>query len=180
MLFHHSAGTVQYEWESEMRPRTTLAGIVIVTMFAAAAAYSIWQLRATAGSECGICSRPVHARSKAVGLVDGKRKVFCCPACALTTHVQTKKPVRVVELTDYESDSRMPPEGAFLVRGGNLNHCLSEATLVDSEKHALVRHFDRCSPGMVAFREEGAAREFAARHGGQVMKFGEFEAAYRQ
>jgi hypothetical protein len=64
--------------------------------------YSAWRfVSERSGQSCQACARPVYAHMKTVAILDGKRATYCCPACALSAHQQSGKPVQVVELTDY-------------------------------------------------------------------------------
>src|SRR5512139_2580623 len=72
---------------------------------------------------CQVCSRPIHSHTRTVGLVGSRRESFCCPACALTTHDQSGRAVKIVELTDYQTNSALDPSKAYLVRGSDVNTC---------------------------------------------------------
>lgn len=137
---------------------------------------NIW--RASAARVCAVCQRPVHERTKTVGEFEGKREVFCCPACALTAHRQSGHPVRVLRFTDFETGARIDPERAVLVSDSDQNLCMRAHLMIDQEKQAHSTHFDRCSPSILAFASEQAAERFTAVHGGHVEPFATLSAAY--
>jgi hypothetical protein len=137
---------------------------------------NIW--RASEARECAVCRRPVHARTKTIGEFEGKREIFCCPACALTAHRQSGRPVRVLRFTDFETGAPLDPRRAVLVSGSDQNLCMRAHVMVDQEKQAHGAHFDRCSPSILAFATGEAAGKFIAVHGGHVEYFETLSAAY--
>lgn len=138
----------------------------------------VW--RASAAEMCGACRRPLHDRMRTAALVEGKSEVFCCPACALTAHRQSRRRVQVTELTDYDTDRTLQPATAWVVRDSDVNLCMREHMKVDADKHVHGAQFDRCSPSILAFGNRQAARKFASEHGGSVMRFGELAASFAQ
>jgi len=128
---------------------------------------------------CNACQRPVHATSRTVAATSGGSKsTYCCPACALSEHQQTAKPLAVVELTDYLTGASLRPQGAFLVRNSDVNSCRhDEAAPITADKRPLHVHFDRCSPSILSFADRPAAARFAAQHGGQLISYAELAAS---
>ena len=121
----------------------------------------------------------MHSHSKTVSVVGGKRTVYCCPACALSEHQQSGKPVEVVELTSYPDSQILEPKDSFVVRNSDVNSCARREPAVNADKQPMQLHFDRCAPGILAFRDRGSAELFARQHGGQVMMFTALERAVR-
>src|SRR3974377_1194955 len=76
--------------------------------------------RGPVGQQCYACQRPIHAHSRTVGLVNGRPRLFCCPACALSEHEQEGKPIRVTELTAFLTGAKLSPSAAFVVRGSDV------------------------------------------------------------
>ena len=141
--------------------------------------YAGWRIsRSSEPQVCQACSRPIHAHTRTVGLVGDRRELFCCPACALTAHDQTGRALRIVELTDYETNSPLSPSQAYMVRGSDVNTCAQQHGPVDPDKQPTVLHFDRCSPSLLAFVGRQAAARFAREHGGEVLSFSELAASY--
>ena len=163
-----------------MRRNSTVFGVAVLVAIAGALVYLAVSIqRASSEEVCGVCSRPLHGQSRAVGFVENRRETFCCPTCALTAHRQSGEPARITELTDYETDSPLDPAGAYLVRGSNVNQCMRDRRLVDATKQSYAMEYDRCSPSFIAFARKEAAEDFATRHGGTVLRFNEFAAALR-
>ena len=141
--------------------------------------YAGWRIfRSSEPQVCQVCSRPIHAHSKTVGLVGDRREQFCCPACALATHEQSGRAVRIVELTDYETSSPLAPSQAYIVRGSDVNTCAQQHGPGGPDKQPTHVHFDRCSPSLLAFVGRDAAARFASEHGGDVLSFSELAASY--
>lgn len=126
-----------------------------------------WQ----AGELCKACQRPVHRNSRTVALLDGKRAVFCCPACARSEHVQSAKTVQIVELTDFNTGKPLATAGAYVVRNSDVNPCTEHTHAPGPDKRPMQTTFDRCSPGELAFAGKSEAEAFARQHGGQVIDF---------
>lgn len=120
---------------------------------------------------CSVCRRPAHRETKAIGMVDGEQRVFCCPACARSQHSQSGRGVELTSVTDFPSGNSIPAPGAWYVRGSDVNPCLTHDAEHPSSMQPLAREYDRCSPGVIAFRTRPAAASFASRHGGSVVPF---------
>lgn len=141
--------------------------------------YASWKpLRPSEASVCQVCNRPIHSHTRTVGMVGSRRESFCCPACALTAHWQSGRTVKIVQLTDYDTNAAIAPSQAYLVRGSDVNTCAERHGPVSLDKQPTIVHFDRCSPSLLAFARREAAVRFASEHGGEVVSFSEFAASY--
>jgi hypothetical protein len=141
--------------------------------------YAGWRIfLSTEPRVCQACSRPIHAQSRTVALVGNRRELFCCPACALTTHDQNGRAVKILELTDYETSSPLSPSQAYVVRGSDVNTCAQQHGPMGPDKQPTIVHFDRCSPSLLAFVSREEAAGFAREHGGEVLSFSELAASY--
>jgi hypothetical protein len=139
-------------------------------------------LRARASSQmhvCSVCSRPIHIESRTIALVDGKKKEFCCPACALSLHLQTGEKVQIVELTDYLNHTALSPDDAFLVEGSRVNVCSQHAMMRNREGQPMPMEYDRCYPSILAFGSRQSAQDFIFEHGGQLTSIGELSSKIR-
>jgi hypothetical protein len=134
--------------------------------------------RASQPDECYACARAIHAHSRTTGIVNGRARTFCCPACALSEHEQEGKPVRITELTAFLTGEKLAPAEAFIVKGSDVNMCAHTRELVDEEKRPADLHYDRCSPSMLVFKHRDEAVQFVRRHGGEVLPFTEIASAY--
>jgi hypothetical protein len=122
---------------------------------------------------CYACKRPIHEHSKTVAFADGRSRLFCCPACALSQQEQSGKPVAITRLTSFLNGEPLAPENAFVVRGSDVNMCIRDRGIIDADKHPASLRFDRCSPSLYAFAQLSEASQFARQHGGEVMRFRE-------
>jgi hypothetical protein len=155
--------------------RRILACIVGVLVLAGIG-YGAWHYVTERSAQfCRACLRPVHAHMKTVAMIDGKRANYCCPACAMSEHQQSGKPVDIVELTDYLDGKTLKPKDSFVVRNSDLNPCLDHHPAVGENSQPLQAHYDRCAPSILAFADRDSAMAFAGKHGGQVMKFSEMK-----
>ncbi len=156
-------------------------GVAIILVFLLGLGYAGWRISRSSEPEvCQVCRRPIHSDTRTVAWVGTRREVFCCPACALTTHDQSGRPVRIVELTNYETNSPLAPAHAYLVRGSDMNLCALHQGPMDPYKQPTAVAYDRCSPSLLAFANREAAARFAREHGGAVLSFSELAAAYTQ
>lgn len=128
--------------------------------------------------QCSVCRRVVHAQMRTIAMVNGRPRVFCCPACALSAHEQQGKPIRVTELTGFLTGARIAPNEAFIVRGSNVNMCARTQDLIDADKRPADIRYDRCAPSLLAFSRRRDAAEFARIHGGEVLRFNDIASAF--
>jgi len=163
------------------RGKQVLAGAALLMVVAGAVAVvGLLIARSASARACGVCERPIPMQSRTIGLLDGKQQNFCCPACALSAHRQTGKPVRITHLTDYNRHTPLAPDQAYAVRDAQLHLCSDDGRVVDEAKHAHAAAFDRCRPTLFAFATEAAAERFRQQHGGRVLRFRDFAAAFEQ
>ena len=163
-----------------MRRQWTVAGIAILAVIAAGFVYLAVREQASSHEMCQICKRPVHERSRTAGFLGTERELFCCPACAFASHRQSGQAVRITELTDFATDTKLEPQRSFLVRGSDVNLCSHRHSLVDASRQSYTMEYDRCSPSVLAFANKGTAQAFAREHGGAVLSFGDFAATLEQ
>ena len=161
-----------------MERRSQIAALG-VCLLALAFGYAGWRgFRASDAQECYACKRPVHAHSKTIAIVNGKARTYCCPACALSEGQQEGKPVRVTELTSFVTGAILAPDSAYVVKGSDVNMCMTSHEMIDPDKRAAGVHYDRCAPSLLTFAKKTEAVAFAGEHGGDVMPFKELAAAF--
>lgn len=155
-----------------MRTRT-LPVVLLVALLVAAAGYAGWKyVHQRQSHACAACLRPVHENTRTVAKVAGEVRGYCCPACALSQHRQSRVPVEVVSLTDHLTGNRIEPAAAFLVRGSDVNSCShNTGTRVDRDKRPMATHYDRCSPSLLAFASRDSAAGFVREHGGRILRY---------
>lgn len=141
--------------------------------------YAAWRsTRAASDDECQVCRRPVHHNSRTTAMVAGRKAVFCCLGCAMSQHHQAGQAIQVTGLTDFATGSPLAPADAWVVRGSDVNPCVRQEAMIDADKQPAPVQYDRCAPGMLAFARREDAREFIARHGGQLLPFPQLAAAF--
>lgn len=151
----------------------------VVALVAAGLGYAGFKLyRGSRENSCYACARPIHSGMRTTGIVNGKARAFCCPACALSEHEQEGKPIAITSLTAYPTGERLRPAEAFIVKGSDVNMCVRTRELMDLERGPASLRYDRCEPGMLAFKGRQEAVEFASRHGGRVLPFTEIASEY--
>lgn len=132
-------------------------------------AYGGWQIfEKQRQSGCAACGRAVDGHALTIAAVDGEEQRFCCPACAFSVERQSGSTVRLVSLSHHDGGGSIDPSEAFVVVGSSVNHCLRSEPLVGSQKRFSHLEYDRCSPSMMSFADERAARAFATQYGGKV------------
>lgn len=119
---------------------------------------------------CGFCHRPIHANTKVVAEIDGRRRTVCCARCAISEAYQEKKPLRLIAVTDYVSSKSLNPEQAYFVDGSRKVLCDHDEAMVDQSKHAEQMTFDRCFPGTYSFARREDAEAFVRENGGTVVQ----------
>jgi len=136
------------------------------------------QFRYSNPTECYACKRPIHAHSRTAAFVNGRSRLFCCPACAFSEHEQGKEPVRVTQLASFFTGVALSPDEAYIVKGSDVNMCARDRAMIDGDKRPAMLQYDRCLPSMYAFPERNQAALFAREHGGQVIPFRQLEAGF--
>ena len=119
---------------------------------------------------CGFCHRSMHANTKVVAEIDGRRRTVCCARCAISEAYQEKKPLRLITVTDYVSSKTLNPEQAYFVDGSRKVLCAHDEAMVDQSKHVQQMTFDRCFPGTYAFAHREDAEAFVRENGGTVLQ----------
>ena len=151
------------------------AGVLVVLVLG----YAGWRSFANSdGDQCYACNRSIHAHSRTAALVNGQSRRFCCPACALSEHGQTGKPVQITRLTSFLTGQALSPDRAFLVKASDVNMCERTTEVLEAGKHAADLRYDRCAPSLLAFAERDEGIEFARQHGGEVLPFSQAAAAF--
>ena|SRR5215467_6587629 len=161
-----------------MKRRRWLLGMLGV-LAASAIGFGGWRaFRSEETAECYACKRPIHDHSKTVAYADGRSRLFCCPACALSQREQSGKAVTITRLTSFLTGEPLTPEDALVVRGSDVNMCIRDRGIIDADKQPAALLFDRCAPSLYAFAQLSEASQFARQHGGEVMPFREAAAAF--
>ena len=154
----------------------SVVAVVVVAVGLGYAAFTVY--RSSQAEQCYACQRAVHAHMRTVAVVGGRQRVFCCPACALSEHEQEGKPIKITELTDFMTGTKLAPDQAFLVKGSDVNICARTQELVGADKQPADLHYDRCSPSLLAFRQRSDGARFVQEHRGEILPFSEIASAF--
>ena len=149
----------------------TLVSAILGVALIGAAGYALvayWQ-QGRRENICPFSWREIDPSMATVAEIDGKRQRLCCPACALATAQQSGTPVRIVEMTDFNTKKPLDPKTAFLVRGSNVNPDMHSQPLVDAESQPHPVHYDRCAPSLLAFQTRQQAEAFRRENGREVL-----------
>lgn len=162
-----------------MQTKIILAGIVClgaVLAFMGGAWYLLNQRQATI---CPFSGREIHPETRAVVMIGGKRYETCCIRCAIIEAQQTGKPLRVLQVADFETGKLIDPASAWYVESSSVNLCMRMSPAAESpgRESIYVRGFDRCSPSALAFRSEEQAHAFMALHGGALKRLDDLQRA---
>lgn len=160
-----------------MRVKTIIAGVVGLGVVIAALVTAWYLLRRRPEAICPLSGRGIHAETRALVTIGGRKYETCCLRCGIIEAQQTGKPLRVLQVADFETGKPLPPENAWYVEGSAVNHCMnmtSTAERADQQSVCLLG-FDRCSPSVLAFSNEQQARAFIAQHGGVLKRLDDLQ-----
>ncbi len=161
--------------------KNSLAGLALL-LFVGGAGYFTYNRYVRHSSQCDICGRAVHAEHESVvQLKDGQKVHACCPRCALHYDLSHTGQVAGLDVEDRASGTRMDAGKAFYVEGSDDHSCLAPSETPPREPGVdYSRTYDRCLPGLVAFRDESTAQSFAQIHGGKVLTYEQTVASVKQ
>jgi hypothetical protein len=156
-----------------MAKKTSIYSALVLILIAGLFAGGYVLMNRRSQTECGFCRRHINPKAHVVAEVGGKRRDVCCTHCAVTEARQEKKPLLLIEVTDYPSGKMVSPEGAWFVEDSRVIACEHDMSKMDESKHMEQLAFDRCSPGTFAFSEQKAAEAFVAQNGGVLRSLAE-------
>lgn len=160
-----------------MARKVSIAGMLVLVICAGLLLAGQWSLRERSDELCGICRRHINPQAGVIAEVGGKQRHVCCAHCAVTEGLQEHKPVRLIEVTDYKSGSKLDPAQAWYVDGSRVVACAHDMSRMNEMKQVERAAFDRCSPGSFAFATRAEAETFATENGGAVRDLNEMLAA---
>lgn len=160
-----------------MARKMSYAALVLLVVLGGLLIFGEWSLHRRSDEVCGFCARHIHRQARVIAEIDGKRHHVCCAHCAITESLQEHKPVKLIEVTDYNSGRKLDPAHAWYVDGSRIVACTHDMTRIDDMKRMENTIFDRCSPGTFAFATHDDADAFAAKNSGAVRTLGEMLAS---
>ncbi len=152
-----------------MKRKASMAALVLLVAVGGSLIAGQWSLHRRSEQFCSICSRHINPQAGVIAEIGGRRHRVCCAHCAVTEGLQERKPVRLIEVSDYSSGRKLNPAQAWYVDGSRINACEHDMTRMNEMKQAERATFDRCAPGTFAFSSRADADRFAATNGGAVL-----------
>ena len=118
------------------------------------------------------CGRPLHQETLyRIHLKDGEVRQACCPRCALHFQ-QGRDDVVAVEVADFWTYELLDATQAIYVEDSSVNLCsLDEPVRRHIEGMASTLAWDRCEPGLIAFRSREDAEDFRSEKGGVLKTY---------
>ncbi len=156
-----------------MARQVSVAAMVLLAIVGGLLIAGEWSLHRRAEEVCGICERHINPQAGVIAEIGGRRHHVCCAHCAVTEGLQEHKPVRLIEVTDYNSGHKLDPSRAWYVDGSRIVACTHDMTRMNEMKQVERAAFDRCSPGTFAFASRWEADAFAVKNGGAVRNLEE-------
>jgi len=151
-----------------MARKVPMAALLLLVVVAGLLIAGEWSLHRRSEEVGGFCARHIHPEAGVIVEVGGRRRHVCCGHCAVTEGLQEHKPVRLFEVTDYNTRRKLDPRQAWYVDGSRIVACTHDMTRMNEMKQVEQAGFDRCSPGTFAFASRAEADTFAANNGGVV------------
>jgi len=127
-------------------------------------------------AQCPLCARDIHQGMQVKITHHGIPFHTCCMACALTYKKQATD-VEIVSATDFLTGSAIDPKNAYYVIGSEISPCIQDPKVqkfIREPHSALHECYDRCEPGILAFRNLNDAEKFKKDHGGSIHRFQDF------
>jgi hypothetical protein len=124
-------------------------------------------------AQCPLCERVIHQHMQVSITHNSLPMKTCCMSCALTYKAQVKN-VEIKAATDFLSNESIDPQKAFYVVGSDVSPCTQDPKVQKfiREPHAVLHAcYDRCEPGILAFKNNSEATSFVKTHGGQLQSF---------
>ncbi len=153
-----------------MARKVSIAALVLLVGVGGLLLAGQWKLHRQAAQFCNICQRHINPQAGVVAEIGSRRERVCCAHCAVTEGLQEHKPVRLIEVTDYNTGRKLDPAQAWDVDGSRIHACEHDMTRMGEMKQVQQATFDRCAPGTFAFASRGEADTFAAKNGGAVLE----------
>lgn len=149
-----------------------LIGLLLLAAVGGAGLFS-YHYYNTRHLQCQICGRPIFPKMQSTAfLKDNSRMDTCCPRCALHAMVQKPAEVRRIAVADYHNGEAISADTATFVEGSEVECCRPDPSAAPREPGVEYDlKFDRCLPGLHAFRTESEALDFQRQYHGRVLSF---------
>ena len=164
------------QWRTILRRAETPALPVLI--LALLACFVLLQSCSEKAAQCPLCERDVHQGMQVKITHNTIPMRTCCMACALTYKVQAKN-VEIKSATDFLSGASIDPKNAVYVVASDVSPCTQDPKVqkfVREPHSALHACYDRCEPGILAFRVRKEAQTFQQQHGGLIREYDQLPA----
>ena len=151
---------------------------VVLMGLALLACFVLLQSCSEKAAQCPLCERDVHQGMQVKITHNSIPMQTCCMACALTYKVQAKN-VEIKSATDFLSGASIDPKNAVYVVASDVSPCTQDPKVqkfVREPHSALHACYDRCEPGILAFRVRKEAQTFQQQHGGLIREYDQLPA----
>ena len=164
-----------------MQIKATLIGLLLIISVGGAGfvGYNYYNAR---HRECQICGRPIYPKMQASAFMkDRSRMDTCCARCALHAYVQRSSEVQRVVVADYATGETISADKATFVEGSDVECCKPDTSAAPRELGVEYDlKFDRCLPGLLAFKTAQEAIDFQRQYHGRVLDFTQAVARVKQ
>ncbi|HEY4492986.1 MAG TPA: nitrous oxide reductase accessory protein NosL [Acidobacteriota bacterium] len=147
--------------------------ITVISAIALVGSLFLFQSCSRKAAQCPLCEREIHQGMQVKLTHNHIPMQACCMACALTYKAQTEN-VEIESATDFLSETSIEPWNAFYVVASDISPCIQDPKVQKfiREPHAALHAcYDRCEPGILAFRSRSEAQKFQKEHGGYIRQF---------
>lgn len=155
------------------------AAAALMLALLAGSSYFLYTLES---GTCAVCQRPLHGASTyRIVLSGGGDLDVCCPRCGLHFQELNGHQVKEAWIEDISTGEFLPAKQAIYVEDSSLRQCCSqERPREDGSGKPYTLAWDRCLPGLVAFKDRQQAQEFQRSQGGAIRSYQELLAAGHQ
>lgn len=132
----------------------------------------LWMSCRNQPPQCPLCERDIHEHMGVSITHNGLPMKTCCMSCALTFQMQESN-VTIKAATDFETSEALDPHKAIYVVGSDISPCTQDVKVQKTlrEPHEMLfACYDRCEPGILAFRTKSHAMQFQSEHGGHLVE----------
>ncbi|MEW6456260.1 MAG: hypothetical protein AB1410_06065 [Acidobacteriota bacterium] len=122
---------------------------------------------------CEVCGRKLHSQTKYVlHLKNGDRKTMCCPTCGIRKQMEISELVEHAEATDYLTKKLIYAQNAYFLEGSDVNPCAEHIPQIVRDQYGMTAYlcYDRCKPGLIAFKNYDDVINFQSKHGGEIKR----------
>lgn len=97
---------------------------------------------------------------------------MCCPTCGIRKQMEISELVENAETTDYLTKELIDTENAYFLEDSDVNPCAEHIPQLVRDQYGMTAYlcYDRCKPGLIAFKNYDDAVSFQSKHGGEIKR----------